>query len=197
MFKGVLCIAICAMFVLGAGAQDRSSYAGMPSVSYEGSKYGSLFASITQYQGAKAIVYQIGFQPSKGWGVTGILSGGKSAYFGVLYVTSEKVYFVASHDKDEKWNWSADRSALTVSTTGDGMEMKATADANSSELHGIIHFQPIEIKTGKLEFDKPDEPSCLHKRRLDPPVEAFIRDFNASLNSFDETYARLVGEAGA
>jgi hypothetical protein len=79
MFKGVLCIAICAMFVLGAGAQDRSSYAGMPSVSYEGSKYGSLFASITQYQGAKAIVYQIGFQPSKGWGVTGILSGGKSA----------------------------------------------------------------------------------------------------------------------
>ncbi len=196
MLKEMLFAAIFAMCLSGARAQEQSSYAGMPSVRYQGSEYGSLFASVTQYQGEKAIAYQVGFQPGKGWGVSGILSGGKSAYFGVLYVTADKVYFVASHDKDEKLNWSVDHSAITFSMTGDGMEIKTNL-GQPDEVRGLIHFQPIEIKTGKMEFDKPDEPSFLHKRSLDPPMEAFLRDFNESLNSFDETYSRLLRETGA
>jgi hypothetical protein len=168
----------------------------MPAVRYQGSKYGSLYASASQYHGAKAIVYEIGFQPHKGWGVSGILSGGKASYFGKLYVTADQVVFAPSQEKDQNLTWSLKRTDFTLAQTKDGTEINPTTKDNAGIPNGLIHFQPFENKTGKLEFDKPDEPAFLHKGHLDPPMEAFLNDFNGSINSFDDTYKRLTNELG-
>ena len=169
---------------------------GAPAVRYQGSKYDSLYASASLYQGAKAIVYEIGLQPHKGWRVSGFLSGGKTSYFGKLYVTADQVVFVPSREKDQNLTRSMKRPDFTLAQTKDGTEINATSKDNAGIANGLIHSQQFENKTGKPEFDKPDEPAFLHKGHLDPPMEAFLNDFNGSISSFDDAYKRLTNEMG-
>jgi hypothetical protein len=198
-------------------AQDKSSYEGVPSVHYQGSKGASLYAGVSEYQGAKAILYTIGFEPHQSAGSTAGKTGialasgglvgaavadkmgwiGPKKYFGKLYITADQVTFVPADEKHQKLSWSLKRSEVTISQANNGQKIEPASEGNKTVPSGLIHFQPIEDSTGKLEFKKPEEAPLLHKKHLDPPMEAFLADFQATLSSFDDTYGRLAKEAGA
>lgn len=196
MFKHLCIIATLAIGSASLAAQEKSTYNNLPSIQYPGSKYGSIYASVTEFQGAKAIVYEAAFQPHKGWGISGIVSGGKTSYFGKLYITADQVAFVPTQPKDEHLAWTMKRPQFTLAMTGDGMEIKPASKDDSTTPNGLLHFEPVENKTGKLEFSSPDEPSFLHKKKLDPPMQAFLDDLNALIATFGDTFKRLSNEAG-
>jgi len=130
----------------------------------------------------KGIVYEIGLQPHK---------GGESPDFclearRLLRQTichSHQVVFVPSREKDQKPDPEHETARFYVGPDKDGTEINATSKDNAGIANGLIHSQQFENKTGKPEFDKPDEPAFLHKGHLDPPMEAFLNDFNGSISS--------------
>ncbi len=203
-------------------SQSKATYDGLPSIQYPGSKKVSFFAGISKFESAPAVVYFIGFEPKKshaaknaaaaglviagaaicgecGLGLGGFVGGGTASYPGRLFITADQIIFVPSTDKGQKYTWRVPRSSINLKLVGDGEQIVSASSVSKDQpnpINGLIHLQPIVDKSGKPEFKKPDEPIYLHKKHPDPSVEAFLSDFNSSITAFDQTYKRLMVEAG-
>ncbi len=119
----------------------------------------------------------------------------KTSYFGKLYITADQVAFVPTQPKDEHLAWTMKRPQFTLAMTATAWRSSRLAKTTQPPQRSApLRARRKQNRQARVLLA--DEPSFLHKKKLDPPMQAFLDDLNALIATFGDTFKRLSNEAG-
>jgi len=191
-------------------AQGATTHNGFPSVEYR-VEQADYIISLGELDGSKALIYEVGFQPSINhpWTKLGLIASGiatgslepgrqadaineadAKSYSGKLYICQDRVAFVPAN-ANAALAWKMNRSDFTVKFQAYGLLIKAVDKNSKVQRTGLVHFQPLSPETGNPLYPEPDEPKALHDRHAQDGAREFLRAMQGSFENFRDSYNTL------